>query len=120
MELFLNEFRQYGVAGIILVVLGFAIWRIGGALYKRFFDDQKGYFTILVDELIKFFHKTSENQDKQTEILGEMQVQNKNVDDRLAKIEDQQLKFAETQVKAVGILDKLACSKNGTSEHKNS
>lgn len=109
MELFLNELREYGVLGIVVCALSYVIWRFGQAVYKRLFDDNKGYVTILVDELIKFFHKTSENQDKQTEILNEMQIQNKNVDNQLAKIQ-------EAQIKSINILDKLSCSnaRNGS------
>ena len=114
MDAFIADFRQYGVFGITVFLLGVALWRFGQAIYKRLFDDKTGYVTILINELIQFFHKTSENQDKQTAILSEMQIQNKNVDDRLAKIEVESKRIIEAQIKSINILDKIACSKNGS------
>lgn len=107
MESILVDLKQYGPFAIMLGLLVYGIWQFGQAIFKKLFDDDKGYVTTLVNGHIKFVEKMGENQDKQTEILGEMQTQNKNVDNRLAKIE-------EIQGKAVSILDKLSCSKNSS------
>lgn len=106
MEAFIEKFGEYGVLGLIVIIGIVGIWKIGSFLGKKLFDDEKGLCTRAINSHIELVSKLGENQDKQTEILTGMQEETKKQNDRLSKIE-------EIQSKAVIILDKLACSKNG-------